>query len=99
MTDYDSPWKECLTYFLSFSLNKEKNMPFITTPERYGRMEGLAKGRIQAIEAVLTVRFPDTAEDVLPEIRQILDADQLKKILDAAKTVASPQELRKLWAK
>jgi hypothetical protein len=34
----------------------------------------------------------------MSEIRQIHDHEQLEKILDAAATVASPDELRKLWA-
>ena len=35
---------------------------------------------------------------IMPEIRQIDDHEQLKNILHAAETVASPDELRKLWA-
>jgi hypothetical protein len=34
----------------------------------------------------------------MPEIRLINDAEQLEKILHAAKVVASPEDLRKLWA-
>ncbi len=73
---------------------EKEHMPFITTPERFGRIEGLTKG----IEAILEVRFRDAGNQLMPEIRQIYNLDQLEKILDAAKTVASPEELRKLWA-
>ena len=34
----------------------------------------------------------------MPEIRLIQDEEQLQKILRAAATAASPDELRKLWA-
>ena len=34
----------------------------------------------------------------MSEIRQIHDHEQLEKILDAAATVASADELRKVWA-
>jgi hypothetical protein len=34
----------------------------------------------------------------MPEIRLIRDPEQLEKILQAAKTAAGPEELRKLWA-
>ena len=34
----------------------------------------------------------------MPEIRLIHDEEQLAKILHAAETVASPEELRNLWA-
>jgi hypothetical protein len=76
-------------------------MPFITTPERYGRARGLAEGRaegcLRGIDAVLEVRFGTASTQLMPEIRQITDADLLEKILDAAKTIASPDDLRKLW--
>ena len=91
----DEFWDELKSY-------KERNqMPFITTPERYGRaegLEGLAEGLAKGIEAILELRFGDAASQLMPEIRRINDDEQLKKILHAAKTAASPDELRKLWA-
>lgn len=81
-------WKELKQY------EEQEHMPFITTPERYGRAEGLAKG----IEAILRVRFRDAGIQLMPEIRLIHDEEQLAKILHVAETVASPAELRKLWA-
>ncbi len=73
-------------------------MPFITTPERYGRIEGRAEGRLEGIEAVLEVRFQDAGLQLMPEIRLISNPEKLETILQAAKTVDSPEELRKLWA-
>ena len=68
-------------------------MPFINTFEEIGMERGLSQG----IETVLEARFPDATGQLMSEIRQIDDFEQLKKILRAAVTVASPDELRKLW--
>ncbi len=72
---------------------EEKRMPFINTFEEIGMERGLSQG----IETVLEARFPDATGQLMSEIRQIDDFEQLKKILRAAVTVASPDELRKLW--
>ncbi len=69
-------------------------MPFITFPERYGRIES----RLEDIETILELRFRDAGTQLMPEIRLINDAEQLKKIHRAAVTVDRPEELRKLWA-
>jgi hypothetical protein len=81
-------WKELKQY------EEKDHMPFITTPERFGRADGLTKG----IEAILEVRFRDAGSQLMPEIRQIYDFEKLEQILRAAKTVANPDELRSLWA-
>jgi hypothetical protein len=47
-------------------------------------------------KAFLELFFPAAVAEIMPEIRKIRDADQLEKILRAAKTVANPEELRKL---
>ncbi len=70
-------------------------MPFIDMFEETGMERGLAKG----IEAVLEIRFGDAGVHLMPEIRQIPDAAQLQEILQAAKHVASPEELREKWVK
>jgi hypothetical protein len=88
----DEFWKELKQH------EEKEQMPFITTPERYGRAEGRAEGRVEDIEAVLEVRFQDAGTQLMPEIRRINDAEQLAKILRAAVSVANPEELRKLWA-
>jgi hypothetical protein len=81
-------WKELKEY------EEKEHVPFITTPERYG----LATGRLEGIEAILELRFRDAGSQLMPEIRVISDPQTLEQILHAAKTVASPEELRKLWA-
>ncbi len=73
---------------------EEKHMPFINTFEEIGMERGLVKG----IEKMLTFRFPDTAGQLMSEIRKIDDWEQLEKILDAAATVSSADHLRELWA-
>jgi hypothetical protein len=75
-------------------LKEEKRMPFITTPERYGRADGLTEG----IEVVLRIRFRDAVNELMAEIRRIRNWEKLEKILQAAETVASAEELRKLVA-
>ena len=87
----DELWTELKQY------EEKEQMPFITTPERYGRKEGLAQGRTEGIAGILEVRFGDAGVQLMPEISRIEDEVQLERILAAAKTVASPDELRKLW--
>ncbi len=73
---------------------EEKHMPFITTPERYGRYEGLSEG----IEVALRLKFGASATRLMPEIRAIEDKDKLETVLHAIETVASPDDLRRIWA-
>ena len=75
-------------------------MPFITTPERYGRAElaGPSRCRLEDIETILELRFQDAGTRLMPEIRLINDEERLKKILRAAATVPSTDDLRTLCA-
>ena len=81
---------------------KEKHMPFISTFEEIGFEKGMERGlskcRLEDIATILEARFPESSGQLMSEIRQILDHEQLKKILRAAATVAGPDELRMLWA-
>ncbi len=81
---------------------EEKRMPFIDTFERIGMERGLRKGlnqgRLEDIETILEARFPAAASELMLEIRQVRDHEQLKKIVLAAATVSTADELRKLWA-
>ena len=86
---------------------KEKGMTFITTPERVamerGLAEGLAKGReeglLAGIEALLEVRLAAAGMSLMPEIRQIQDADLLREILAGIKQADTPEAVRQVWAK
>lgn len=75
-------------------VQKEKTMPFVTTPERIGRKIGLKAG----IRSFLSFRFGAAAEGVLAEIEALQDYELLEKVLAAIPTVKAPDELRALWA-
>jgi hypothetical protein len=75
-------------------IQEARRMPFMTTPERVGRREGLWEG----IEAYLEGKFGEEGKKLMPEIRQVYDLDQLRAILKAIGTANSPEELRRLWA-
>jgi hypothetical protein len=81
---------------------QEKKMPFMTTPERIGREEGLAEGRVEGraegIELALKLKFGDAGLRLMPEIRAITDAAKLKEILLAIPAAATPEDLRRVWA-
>ncbi len=80
-------WTEVKQY------EEKELMPFITTPERYGRIDAF----VESVETILEARFPAACNELIAEIRPITDHDQLKEIVRAAATVSSPDELRKLW--
>jgi hypothetical protein len=75
-------------------VQKEKQMPFITTPERIGRKIGLKAG----IRKFLRFRFGATAEPILAEIEALEDLEVLTRVLDASDTVDSPEKLRSIWS-
>lgn len=74
-------------------LQEKVQMPFITTPERYGRIEGLLKG----IEKCLKIKFGEDGLGLMPEIRELDDHEKLEAILEAIESVNAPDELRQLW--
>jgi len=88
---------------------EEKHMPFITTPERIGREEGLteglakgltegrAEGRTEGIEVALELKFGEAGLRLMPEIRAIADEAKLESVLRAIRTAASPEDLRRVW--
>jgi hypothetical protein len=69
-------------------------MPFITTPQRVERWEGMMEG----IEIALQVKFPDAAPALFAEIQQVHDIDKLRVIVKAIPSANSPEDLRRLWA-
>jgi len=85
-------------------------MPFITTAERVGMERGLAeglargleKGRedlLAGIEVALELRFAAGGLALMPEVRQIQDADLLRRILASVKHADTPEAARQVWAK
>jgi hypothetical protein len=83
-------------------LEKEKTMPYLTTPERIGlergREEGLRQGLLAGIEQLLEVKFGAEGLNLLPEIRQLSEVEKLQAILHAIRTAGTTNELRRIWA-
>jgi hypothetical protein len=90
-------WQEITEY------QQEKHMPFVTIAERVGMEKGLEIGRkeglLKGIEACLRQRFDAEGLELMPELREIHDHDLLVKILDAIGTVATPDDLRRVWTR
>ncbi len=74
-------------------IQEEQRMPYVTEYERSARREGIRIG----IEAILQMRFGDEGLKLMPEIRGAHEEDCLLAILDAVKTGASLEEVRRLW--
>jgi hypothetical protein len=74
-------------------LQKERHMPFISTPERVGEWRGLRKG----IESVLRIRFGAEGLKLMPEINKLYGEAELTAILQALETAKSPEEVRPLF--
>ena len=93
-------WQEVYRY------EEDKRMPYITSVERIGiekgLQQGLAKGREeglrQGIETALELRFGAAGLKLLPEIRGLHDPAVLQAVLQAIKTAATPDDLRRVWA-
>jgi hypothetical protein len=81
-------WQEIHQY------EEEKRMPFITTPERLAREECLLLG----IELSLDLKFGAEGLKLLPEIRSLEDHEVFQAVLQAIRTAATPEELRRVWA-
>ena len=82
---------------------KEKGMTFITTAERVGMEKGLEKGReeglLAGIELALELRFAAAGLALMPEVRQVQDADLLGRVLASIKQADTPEAVRQVWAK
>jgi hypothetical protein len=92
---------------------KEHQMPYVTSAEQIfreagleeglqkgrqeGRKEGLHEGLLEGIELGLKLRFGADSLALMPEIRAIADVDLLRTIRKAIETVATPDELRRVW--
>jgi len=70
-------------------------MPFIDIAERVGREKDLLAG----IDVSLEVKFGAAGQALLPELRELQDHELLWDVLQAIKTAASPDELRRVWAR
>jgi hypothetical protein len=59
----------------------------------------LLEGLLRGLEACLKLKFGAEDLELMPELREIQDPVLLGKILDAIKTAASPENLRRVWAR
>ena len=69
---------------------EDKQMPFMTTPERIGLEKGLIKG----VEASLDIKFGDKGLELMPDIDLLLDHETLQAILQAIRTTPTLEGLR-----
>jgi hypothetical protein len=69
-------------------------MPFITTPERVGRRDGMREG----ISALLEMRFGADGLKLMPEIEEVHEEEKLVAIMQAIKTIESSEDLRRIWS-
>jgi hypothetical protein len=75
---------------------QERRMPYITSVERIGMTKGERKGLLRGIQTFLEFRFGASGTALLPEIQAIEDLETLGAVLEASKTVSTPEELRAL---
>jgi hypothetical protein len=76
-------------------LEKERNVPYVTSFERLAREEGLLEG----IEAFLEFRFGAAGVQLMPEVRKLEDVDKLRAVLQAVKTATTLDEVRQFVAR
>ena len=79
------------------AFEKEKKMPFVDIATRKGIEKGSVKTLVDVILLDWEYRYPDAEEQAKQEIQALSDVALLKQIYRAGKTVASLDELRKLW--
>lgn len=77
---------------------EEKQMPFITTPQRIGRQEGRQEALVEGIAVALELKFGEAGLGLLPEVRKIENVEKLLAVLKAIRTAASPDDLRRMWS-
>ena len=81
-------WKDVAT------MQKEKQMPFISTPERVGRCDGMRLG----IKTALKMKFGDEGLTLMPAVEETYEEKQLQAVLDSLETATSLEEVRRILA-
>jgi hypothetical protein len=79
-------WQEMRAY------QEERIMPFLTTPERYGRLAGL----LLAIENLLRIRFGDEGLALRPQLNEVYDMDKLLGIHELIATGGTLDQVRRV---
>ena len=77
---------------------EEKRMPYVTSFERYGmakgRKEGREEGIRESIAAILATRFGASGKRLMPRIRAIHGAAELRALLKASVAAETLREIR-----
>ena len=89
---------ETRTYNEIKTIREEYKMAFVSSAERYGLREGRKEGLREGIAAMIEFRFGEAGRSVKEEIAQINTVATLEAILEALKTVATPEDLREIYA-
>ena len=80
------------------NIEKELNMPYVTSWEQLarqeGRLEGIVQGAVEMLQQALEVRFGAVPAALLEKIQQCQDVDVLRALLKQALTAGSLDELR-----
>jgi hypothetical protein len=74
-------------------IQKEKQMPFVTSIERVALQKGIRMG----IKSLLKSKFGEAGLNLMPEINVIYDEKKLEEILNGLETATSLDEVRRLW--
>jgi hypothetical protein len=74
---------------------EERTMPFVTTPERYGRKLGM----LLCVERGLHLKFGEAGVALLPEIKALSDPEKILAVYDAIVMATSLDEVRRACAK
>jgi hypothetical protein len=79
------------------NLEKEKQMPYVTSVERIGFERGRTEGLLQAIKTLLDWKYGEAGSALFAEIQTLDDPEKLAAILKGIPTTNTPDELRRLW--
>ena len=78
--------------------DEEKRMPFITTPERMFREEGLREGLLKAIQLGLRLQYKSRGSALFPAAQALTDTAQLEALLGLIEKRVPLNEIRKALA-
>jgi hypothetical protein len=78
-------------------LEKDKSMPYVTSVERMALERGRQEALLESIEWSLQAKFGADGLTLMPEIRQLRDTEALRAVFRAVASVATPDQLRRLW--
>ncbi len=81
-----------------YAIEKEKQMPFVTSFEKIGyergRAEGLEEGLLTAIELALPIKFGADGRAVIQEVRKQKDIAVLRSVCEAIENALSIDDIR-----